>query len=105
MKNTHSSRFPTPSGGHHRAGSSGHAPCKVLRLGRVKASIWENAAEDRPFYNVKFTRTYVDEQKQFKDSDSFGRDELLLLAKLADLAHTFVCDQAAAQARPTESAA
>jgi hypothetical protein len=76
----------------------------VLRLGRVKASIWENAAEDRPYYSVKFTRTYVDEQKQFKDSDSFGRDELLLLAKLADLAHTFVCDQAA-NARPQESAA
>ncbi|MBM3866530.1 MAG: hypothetical protein FJ381_11720 [Verrucomicrobia bacterium] len=104
MKNT-SSRFPAPSGGHSRADGSGQAPLRVLRLGRVKASIWENAAEDRPYYSVKFTRTYVDEQKQFKDSDSFGRDELLLLAKLADLAHTFVCDQAAARARPQESAA
>ena len=104
MKNT-SSRFPAPSGGPSRAGGSGQAPLRVLRLGRVKASIWENAAEDRPYYSVKFTRTYVDEQKQFKDSDSFGRDELLLLAKLADLAHTFVCDQAAANARPQESAA
>ena len=54
---------------------------------------------------MKFTRTYVDDQKQFKDSDNFGRDELLLLAKLADLAHTFVCDQAAANTRPQESAA
>jgi hypothetical protein len=104
MKNT-SSRFPAPSGGQSRAGGSGQAPLRVLRLGRVKASIWENAAEDRPYYSVKFTRTYVDEQKQFKDSDSFGRDELLLLAKLADLAHTFVCYQAAANARPQESAA
>ena len=104
MKNT-SSRFPAPSGGHSRAGGSGQAPLRVLRLGRVKATIWENTAEDRAFYNVKFTRTYVDEQKQFKDSDSFGRDELLLLAKLADLAHTFVCEQAAGHPRPQESAA
>ncbi len=104
MKNN-SSRFPAPSGGNPRAGGSGQAPLRVLRLGRVKATIWENTAEDRAFYNVKFTRTYVDDQKQFKDSDNFGRDELLLLAKLADLAHTFVCDQAAANTRPQESAA
>ena len=104
MKNN-SSRFPAPSGGNSRAGGSGQAPLRVLRIGRVKATIWENTAEDRAFYNVKFTRTYVDDQKQFKDSDSFGRDELLLLAKLADLAHTFVCDQALANTRPQESAA
>lgn len=103
MKNT-PPRFPAPSGGHSRASGSGQSPLRVLRLGRVKASIWENAAEDRPYYTVKFTRTYVDDQKQFKDSDSFGRDELLLLAKLADLAHTFVYEQAATHARPQESA-
>ena len=36
MKNT-SSRFPAPSGGQSRAGGSGQAPLRVLRLGRVKA--------------------------------------------------------------------
>lgn len=74
---------------HHAA----PAPVKTLRLGRIKAAIWENTADQRTFYNVKFTRTYVDEQKKFHDSDAFGRDDLLLLGKLADLAHTFICER------------
>ena len=77
--------------------SSGAGPVKTLRLGRIKAAIWENSSEQRTFYNVTFTRTYVDEQKKFHDSDNFGRDDLLLLSKLADQAHTFVCERLAAQ--------
>ena len=69
------------------------APLKTLRLGRLKAAIWENTADQRTFYNVKFTRTYVDEQKKFHDSDAFGRDDLLPLRKLADQAHTFICER------------
>jgi hypothetical protein len=66
---------------------------KTLRLGRLKAAIWENGGEQRAFFNVTFARTYVDEEKKFHDTDSFGRDDLLLLAKLADQAHTFICEQ------------
>ena len=39
----------------------------------------------------------MDDAKQFHDTDSFGRDDLLLLAKLADQAHTFICDQMSGQ--------
>jgi hypothetical protein len=67
----------------------------TLRIGRIKASVWENTANDRPFHNVKFTRTYVDQDKKFHDTDSFGRDDLLALSKLADQAHTFVCERLA----------
>ncbi len=79
------------------AATPGPAPIKTLRLGRLKAAVWENAGEQRAFYNVSFTRTYLDSEKKFRDSDSFGRDDLLLLAKLADQAHTFICEQMAAQ--------
>lgn len=72
------------------------APIKTLRLGRIKAAIWENGAEERAYCNVTFSRTYMDEEKRFRDSDSFGRDDLLLLAKLADNAHTFICERLAA---------
>lgn len=72
------------------------APIKTLRLGRIKAAIWENGADERAFCNVTFSRTYMDEEKRFRDSDSFGRDDLLLLAKLADNAHTFICERLAA---------
>jgi hypothetical protein len=74
---------------------SGPAPVKTLRLGRIKAAVWENSADQRIFCNVTFTRTYMDEEKKFHDSDSFGRDDLLLLSKLADQAHTYICDRLA----------
>ncbi len=73
------------------------APLRTLRLGRIKAAVWENTTEQRAFYNVTFARTYMDGDKKFRDTDSFGRDDLLLLAKLADQAHTFVCEQMAVQ--------
>ncbi len=75
----------------------GTAPAASLRLGRLKAAIWENSADQRVFYNVRFSRTYMDEEKKFHDADSFGRDDLLLLAKLADQAHTFICERQSAQ--------
>jgi hypothetical protein len=94
MKTTNARYAPAPAsnravGDHHVA----PAPVKNLRLGRLKAAIWENTADQRTFYNVKFTRTYMDEQKKFHDSDAFGRDDLLLLSKLADQAHTFICER------------
>ena len=68
-------------------------PVKTFRLGRIKAAVWENEADNKKFFNVTFARTYVDDAKQYHDTDSFGRDDLPLVAKLADHAHTFIFDQ------------
>jgi hypothetical protein len=76
---------------------SAAAPVKTLRIGRIKAAIWENNADQRTFYNVSFTRTYMDEAKKFHDADTFGRDDLLLLSKIADQAHTFICERLSGQ--------
>ena len=65
-------------------------PVKNLRLGRIKAAVWENEADQKKFYNVTFARTYMDDARNYHDTDSFGRDDLPLLAKLADQAHTFI---------------
>jgi hypothetical protein len=100
MKSTPAKYAPAPS---RPAPAGAPAPVKTLRLGRIKAAIWENGADQRTFYNVTFARTYMDEAKQFHDSDSFGRDDLLLLGKLADQAHTFICDRLSGQ-RAEESA-
>ena len=70
--------------------SSAKAPVHTERLGRIKAVIWENEADSKRFYNVTFARTYMGEDKQLHDADSFGRDDLPLVAKLADRAHTFI---------------
>ena len=92
MKNS-PARYNAPASTSRNAPSAGPAPVKTLRLGRIKAAVWENSAEQRTFFNVTFARTYMDEAKQFHDTDSFGRDDLLLLSKLADQAHTFICER------------
>jgi hypothetical protein len=65
-------------------------PVQTFRLGRIKAAVWENEADQKKFYNVTFARTYMDEARTFHDTDSFGRDDLPLVAKLADQAHSFI---------------
>ncbi len=65
-------------------------PVQTFRLGRIKAAVWENETDQKKFYNVTFARTYVDDAKNYHDADSFGRDDLPLVAKLADQAHTFI---------------
>ena len=87
-KNAH-----TTTQGSTTSASTKQLPIQTLRLGRIKAAVWENGADKRAFFNVTFARTYMDEEKKFHDADSFGRDDLLLLSKLADLAHTFICER------------
>lgn len=68
-------------------------PIHEIRLGRVRAAIWENDGDgDRVHRGVTFSRLYKDGD-QWRDSTSFGRQDLLLLGKVADLAHTFLSQQ------------
>ena len=69
-------------------------PVKTFRLSRIKAAVRRMKA-DQKFYSVTFARTYVDEANKYHDSDSFGRDDLPLVAKLADQAHTFIFERLA----------
>jgi hypothetical protein len=85
------------------AGSSAKTPVQTFRLGRIKAAVWENEADNRKFYNVTFARTYVGEDKNYHDTDSFGRDDLPLVAKLADQAHTFIFTRLAEQKSEAQS--
>jgi hypothetical protein len=62
-------------------------PVAQLRYGSISAAIWRNDSDKGSFYNVTFQRTYKDAD-QLKNAQSFGRDDLLILAKLADLAHS-----------------
>ena len=72
-------------------------PVHEIRLGRIKAAIWENDTKDGTRHNISLSRIYKD-GNQWKDSTSFGRDDLPLLIKVADMAHTWVYENAAAPA-------
>ena len=65
-------------------------PVHEVRLGLIKAAIWENTVGDTLRYNVTFARIYKTET-EWKTSDTFGRDDLLVLAKVADQAHSWIC--------------
>jgi hypothetical protein len=67
-------------------------PVHEVRLGAVKAAIWRNETELGVRYGVTFERLYKSEQG-WNSSTTFGRDELLVLAKVADLAHSYIHEQ------------
>lgn len=73
-------------------------PIDEVRIGRIKAAIWANPTENGVRHNVTFSRLYK-EGDEWRDTDSFGRDDLLLLVKVADRAHTRICDMQAATGR------
>ena len=87
-------KYTQPPRENKNAASSPNLPVKTFRLGRIKAAVWENDGEQK-FYSVTFARTYVDEANNYHDTDSFGRDDLPLVAKLADQAHTFIFERLA----------
>ncbi len=64
-------------------------PVHEVRLGSVKAAIWENQTDAGTRYNVTVSRIYKDGD-EWKSTDSFGRDDLLLLGKVCDQAHTWI---------------
>jgi len=72
-------------------------PVHEVRIGLIKAAIWANNTEDGLWHNVTFERSYRDGE-EWKSTTSFGRDDLLVLAKVADMAHSWILnpDKAAA---------
>jgi hypothetical protein len=64
-------------------------PVHEVRLGRIRAAIWENSTEKGVRHNVTISRLYKDGD-DWRDSTSFGREDLLVLGKVADEAHTWI---------------
>lgn len=70
-------------------------PAHEVRLGRVKAAVWGNDTEHGVRYSVTVCRVYKDGQGKWQTTDGFGRDDLLLLAKVLDRAHSWICESTA----------
>lgn len=84
---------PTPAPDKNR-------PVHVVRLRNIRAAIWANDTETGLRYNVTVSRLYKDGDQQWKTSDGFGRDDLLLLAKVLDQAHSWICEELQASDPP-----
>ncbi len=71
-----------------------HRPIRTIRMSRVRAAIRANHTDTGVLYRTTFERIYKpDGEDQWKSSDSFGPDDLLLLAKVANEAHTWILRQ------------
>jgi hypothetical protein len=73
-----------------KSNESKSQPVEEIRIGSIKAAIWRNEGEQGARYNVTFQRIYRTNEGEWRSTDSFGRDDLLILGKVADAAHTRV---------------
>lgn len=67
-------------------------PVHTVRFGALKAAIWLNETSVGPIHNVTVSRSYKDGDT-WKDSGSFGYDDLLPLAKALNAAHSWINEQ------------
>ncbi len=67
-------------------------PIHEIRLGLVKAAIWQRSTDLGFRYNLTITRIYRKDDT-WESTSSFGRDDLPLVTKVADLAHTWIFQQ------------
>lgn len=75
------------------SGTTATEPIGRIKLFPVEAAIWRNASkEGGHFYAVTFGRAYRDHNEKWKTSSRFNAEDLLLVAKVADLAHSRIAD-------------
>ena len=67
-------------------------PAHAIRSGALTVTIWKNASDKGAWYSVTPSRAYK-QGDQWKDTDRFDFDDLMTLAKLLDLAHTWILTQ------------
>lgn len=86
-------------------------PVDHIRLGAVQAAIWRNLdREGRVRYGVTIEKRYRNGDGEWHSTNSFGRDDLPLLAKAVDSAHTRIFelqteDREHAESNPTSAGA
>ncbi len=70
--------------------SSGNRPIHEIKLGSIRASIWTNGNPGQDtWFNVSICRLYR-EGGQWKTTASFGRDDLPIVSKAAEMAYAWI---------------
>lgn len=74
-------------------------PAHKIRHRDILVTIWKNSGDKGPWYSVIPSRVYK-QGEEWKETDRFDFDDLLLLAKLLDEAHSWIrnAEQAERQA-------
>ena len=70
------------------------APIHTVRFGLIKANVWRSRTRFGDRHNVTVCRLYKDGDA-WRESNHFGRDDLLLLAKVLNEPHSWIFSHAA----------
>ncbi|MBI3408194.1 MAG: hypothetical protein HY040_07545 [Planctomycetes bacterium] len=81
------------------------SPAHKIRIGNLQAVIWRNASDKGTWYSVQCSRSYKADDDAWRETDSLGHEDLLPMAKLLDLAHTWIMHQVAADRKAKKEAA
>lgn len=70
--------------------TSTNRPAHEIWLGKIRATVWTNGTDHHDaWFNVSFSRAYRDGE-QWRTSTSFGRDDLPLVSKAAEMAYAWI---------------
>jgi len=67
-------------------------PAHEIRFGLIKATVWQNQTKVGERFNVTVARLYRNGDR-WVESQHFGRDDLLLVSKAVEFAHTWIYAQ------------
>src|SRR5580704_17232194 len=83
------STSPRPQEAPKQPERSGNGPVFSCRHRALKAAVWRNELENGPMFNTTVSRSYKDGD-DWKESGSFGYDDVLLVAELLRTCHGFI---------------
>ena len=66
--------------------STNNRPADTVRISNLEAAIWRRESSNGSWYSFTLNRSYKDGEN-WQRSDSFGKDDALLLAKVIDRTH------------------
>lgn len=68
-------------------------PVAEYRIGAVKGVVWKNDTRNGIMFSTTLVRIYKDQEDEWKETHSLGRDDLLVAAKVLDQVHSFIVEE------------
>ena len=79
-------------------------PAHKIRTSNLTVTIWRNVSDNGTWYSAVPKRRYKAGDDIWKDTETLGFDDLLLMSKLLDEAHTWIADQMEADRKARKDA-
>jgi hypothetical protein len=65
----------------HQA-TTGSRPVQTFRAGRLWLNVYQNHGEHGPWFAVRLTRSYRDQDNRWTSTETLGKDDLLAAAEM-----------------------